>query len=176
MLKLRKKKSSKVGKKLSHPKIYNDIDVIPIDNWEQIVQHGRLEYFVVQPHRRRAILNPQLIQDAYDTITDQYFSRMGINPQDDEFFILLQKRIEWRNKFINGDKSAMNFIRLITAQLHALKVDHVKPNMQKNRLAVEKWYGTIDKYTKTVGEFIDIVKLMEEEANAISARQTKSEE
>jgi len=172
MQRLLKKKSS--GKAVID--LYKSIDAIPLHNWEQIVQFKKYEFLIVQKHLRNSEIDFFLAQDALDMLNDQYFERMGINPQDDEYFILIQKLIEAREKFMKGNRAAMNFVKLITRQIEDIKVTEVKLNMQKNRLAVEKWFGPIDKYTKTVGEFIDICKLMEEEANGIKARNTKHDD
>lgn len=173
MLRRLKKKSSSKSK--AHPKIYDSINTIPVHNWEQIVQFGRIEFIIIDKHRRAFQLNTVLVQDAMDKISDQFMEAMGINTQDDELNIMIIKRMEFREKFMHGDKSAINFIRMYDRQIAALKIGTVKVNLQKHRLQVEKWFGPIDKFKKTVSEFIDIVKMMEEEAAQIRANQTKKE-
>lgn len=173
MLQRSKKKSS--NKKKVHPRVYTSIEQMPQHNWEQIVQFGRIEFIVIEKHRRGDELNQIIVRDAMDQLSDQFMEAMGINPQDDEYFVLIIKRMEARQKFMDGDRSAINFIRMFDKQIASIKMEAIKPNLQKYRLQVEKWFGPIDKYTKTVSEFIDIVKMMEEEAAQIRAAKNKKD-
>lgn len=154
-----------------HPIIYDDLIDIPVHNWEQIVQYGKVQFIIVLEHLRNSELNEILVRDAYDKMTDQYFEKRGIDLRDEELFILIQKRIEFRNKFMQGDKSAMNFIKLYTRQITDIKKNAVKPNLAQTRLAVQKWYGPIDKYKMTMSDFLDIVLLMEKEFATIESNK-----
>lgn len=168
-----RKKSKKDKSKRIHPKIYDDLANISQANWEKIVQDGDIRFIIVEKHKRHYDLNAELVRDAMDKMMDQYFREMEIDLMDDELFLLIQRRIMMRDKFMKGDKSAMNFIRLITSQIDDIKKSVIKPNLVKNRIALEKWFGQPLK-DKSVLENINTYKLMKEEAEAIIAASNKN--
>jgi hypothetical protein len=145
--------------------IYSSIDDLPVFNFEKIL-NGFPQYILHDPTLISAA-NPELMVSASDNIMDEYFKELEIDLRDDDYFIFIQKAIEYRDKFIQGDKSAKNFVKYYELQIAELKRNTVKPDFVKNRMAIAKWFRQpIDTKTTTVKEFLSIHKLMMDEVNS----------
>lgn len=155
------KTSSKTNKKIA---LYESISTILLFNWEK-VSTGDISYLIVNERDRNKSVPDYRLQNAYDTICDEYFAAMDIDPTDDELIILIQKIIWKRQEYLDGDRSAMNFIRAYEEQIKSIKQRETKNDFVKNRMAVTKWYGQkIDPKDTTLEEFIKIIDLMKESA------------
>lgn len=155
-------------------KIYDDYADIPVvPNWENIVERGRIEFLIANEKKRRHKVPPRKLLRAYDKISDQYFQAMDIDLINEELFVLIQKRIEARDKFINGDKSQMNFIKMYSRTIDEIKKNEVKASFSKNRLGVEKWFGQPLK-GKTLKEFTVLVKMIQEESELVKRKNHES--
>jgi hypothetical protein len=156
-------------------KLYYSIDEMPLYNFEKLLD-GNIEYLLADPTLIKCI-NPVKLTLAHDSVMDGYFEALDVDLRDAEYFIYIQKRIEYRDQFINGNRSAMNFVRLYTAQIEELNRDVVKPDFVKNRMAVTKWFRQpIDPKTTTVREYIKITQLMREEAEQRKNKPTDGED
>lgn len=145
--------------------IYHGIDELFVFNFEKILD-GKPEY-LLHDHTLIGVADPVSIIDAYDLAMDEYCKELDIDLRDDDYFIYIQKRIQYRDQFIQGDKSAMNFIRYFDALIDEIKRNVIKPDFVKNRMAVAKWYRQpIDPKKTTVREFLKIHSLMMDEINA----------
>lgn len=151
--------------------LYQGIKELPIYNWEKIVG-GEVQYLIIEEKDREKKINPIRLMETYDKCADEYFEAAEIDIINDELFITTQKLIEYRTRYIAGDKSAINFVKAYEEQIRAIKQREGKADFVKNRMALQKWFGQpIDTKKTTVYEFIQISKLAQE-----SAKDGKSNE
>lgn len=167
------KYSSKKQKSTVHPKVYENLRDIPVFNFERIIQHGEIEFIIVQKHLRKSKLNKIIVQDALDKMVDQYFKAFDIDLRNDEMFLLIQKLIEVRESYMKGRKDAMNFIKFYERQIADMRKNSVKPNLSENRMAVTKWFGPMDPKKTTMDDFISAVKLMQREAAIMASKNER---
>lgn len=155
--------------------VYSGIDELPLFNFEKILD-GKPEYILHDKDLIKAA-DPSTVVNAIDQAMDEYCQELEIDMRDDDYFIFLQKVIDYRDKFIQGDKSARNFVRHYEALIDELKRKAVKPDFVKNRMAVAKWYRQpIDTKKTTVREFLKIHALMMDEVNARKSKALVEDE
>jgi len=118
-----------------------------------------------------------IVQNRYDEIVDAFNEALEIDIENDEYFVTMFKLIEARDKYIKGDKTAINFVRLWEKELEDIKKEQVKANYVKYRIQVQKWYGqSIDPDRTTGAEFIEMINIMKEEAEKIKSNGYSKED
>ena len=158
--------------RLKFIEIYADINEIPLKNWELLCDTNDLRHLLVHQEHWLFEVNTHALLNAYDKISDQYMQQLGIDLQNDELFILIYKKIEATQKYLEGEKHQINFVRIFDAQIKDIRKSAVKADFVGNRIAVEKWYGQKIEDTRTLLEFCKMIKMMEQEI-AIKRQQAK---
>lgn len=170
-----KKIFSKKREVLRPTVLHMDYSTIPLYNWERIIEDGEIKYLIAKDSQRNYHVNPSRFVTAYDTISDQYLKDLGVDLMTDELYALMQHRIEARERYVNGDKSALNFIRMYDSQIKDLKSDEAKADLVKQRMSVSKWFRQpIDPRKTTLKEFCKIIKLMREETEQMIKKPTQN--
>lgn len=170
-----KKIFSKKREVLRPTALYLDYSVIPLYNWERIIEDGDIRYLIIKDGQRNQHVNPSRFVTAYDTISDQYFADLGIDLMNDELYALMQHKAEAIERYVNGDRSALNNVRMYNAQIKDLKSDDIKADLVKQRMSVSKWFRQpIDPRKTTLKEFCKIIKLMREETEQMIKKPTQN--
>ena len=161
--------------KYHYVELYKGLEDIPLLNLEKVLS-GKIEYIFKDPNDID-YADYFHVQNRYDEIVDAFNEALEIDIENDEYFVTMYKLIEARNKFIKGDKSAINFVRLWEKELEKIKTEQVKANYVKYRIQVQKWYGQAINPVETTGEeFIEMINLMKEEAEKIRSNGNSKED
>lgn len=161
MLNTSKRKSSK--SKLHYVEMYEGIEDLPLRNLEKLLE-GDLTVLLKRKEDVEFADLAHLV-DTRDTIVDAFNKALDIDVENDEYFMVMIKLIEERKKFIAGDKTAINFVKLFEKELERMNLEATKTNFVRYRMQIQKWYGQpIDPIKTTAQEFIEMINLMKEEA------------
>jgi len=118
-----------------------------------------------------------ILIDRRDEIVDEFNKALEIDVENDEYFMVIVKLIEEREKYLKGNKAAINFVRLYEKELEQMNLETTKTNFVRYRIQVQKWYGqAIDPLKTTAQEFIEMINLMKEETEKLKQNGISKED
>ena len=150
--------------------LYNDLDEIPLYNWQRL-QAGELAYI----YKSGPFIATERAEQRYEELYNQFIERFGL---PDEYRSLLERMQQCCvaiAEFIENPHEPINYTRKEVAriELEALmnaESGNAEPNTGEYIAAVEKHYGiAIDPRRTTVQQFFARVQLMKKEIKAHEA-------
>jgi hypothetical protein len=151
-----------MSKKSSSLEYYDSIDLLPVLNWDKIINGGGDYSWLL--HKRRK-LNKRLITQlskAWEIIYDEYIRTFGIGDAFERALRMKVKIAQMRmKKILTGDENLQTFIDVEEMKLSTMEQNAKGGDIYKAKAAIEKKMGIRIPLAETpVREFYSYLKDM----------------
>lgn len=150
---------------------YKSIDEMPIYNWFKIQETNDLTH-VLKVKRKCSKREALILQNALQTMTNEYIDTFGINDQYKKILGLKRDiRIREIQLMTTGERINNTFIKVLKLELTMLLKKNQKVDTSSAWIHAKKYMnGNLDTKTTTVKEFYSILNELKKEVEASHAR------
>jgi hypothetical protein len=157
-------------KKLKAVELVKNLKDISQFDWECLNDEMDFSLLIKDPSHRNRKVNPQILDDKFCELHDEYNKLTKNEEQIEKIIILMQKLVNARYLVGIGDASQKNWINQYEAMLEEMTRPDDEFNPVKLRISIQQAYGmAINVKEVSAYEFVQITNLVQEQA----ARKTQ---